>query len=84
VGSADHQHRARHRPELLRGDGRVPVPHDVHEGYDDARDLFTIDVEISNHRFGRIFHYRGEFTCDYPATPMPPNAAKPLREERRT
>ncbi len=57
---------------------------EVHEGYDDERELFTIDVEVSNHRFGRIFHYRGEFTCDYPETSVPPSAVRPLREERRT
>jgi len=57
---------------------------DVHEGYDDDRGLFTIDVEVSNERFGRIFHYRGEFTCDYPTTAAPPSAVKPIREERRT
>lgn len=57
---------------------------DLHESYDDERELFTIHVLVSNHRLGRIFEYRGEFTCEYPSVDVPPNSVKPLREESRT
>jgi hypothetical protein len=56
---------------------------DVRESYDEDRELFTIDVEVANARFGRLFHYRGEFTCDFPQVTRPPSAALPLREEPR-
>lgn len=57
---------------------------DLRESYDDARQCFTIDVRVTNRRFGRLFSYRGEFTCTYPAIEVVPSAVKPLREERRT
>jgi len=57
---------------------------DLHEGYDDERGVFTIHVVVSNHRFGTLFEYRGEFTCEFPDVDVAPSAVKPLREESRT
>lgn len=67
-------------PLLLSGSA------ELHEGYDDERGCYTIDVQVTNRLLGRLFSYRGEFTCEFvPMTPdrVPP-AVKPLREEPRS
>jgi len=59
---------------------------ELHEGYDDERGCFTIDVRVTNRLLGHLFSYSGEFSCEFvPMTPeRVPAAVKPLREERRT
>lgn len=55
------------------------------EGFDETRGRFTIDVEVSNARFGPLVGYSGSFTCEFPEVvgdAVPP-AVRPLREERR-
>ncbi|KAB1647920.1 DUF4166 domain-containing protein [Pseudoclavibacter endophyticus] len=53
------------------------------EHYDDARERYVIDLEVRNRRFGRLFGYRGEFTCTFVDGTDAPVTAKPYREERR-
>jgi hypothetical protein len=58
---------------------------ELREAYDDERERFTIDVRVTNRRFGPLVGYRGWFTCTYPEVvgdAVPPSV-KPLREERR-
>jgi hypothetical protein len=57
----------------------------VRESYDDENDRFTVDVEITNDRFGRLFRYSGWFLnhrLPLPPTGVPPTV-KPHREEPR-
>ncbi len=68
---------------------RFPMPlsgtAQLTEGYDDARDRYTIEVEVSKERFGPLAGYSGSFTCEFPEVvgdAVPP-AVRPLREERR-
>ncbi|WP_144797346.1 DUF4166 domain-containing protein [Microbacterium paludicola] len=56
---------------------------DLTERYDDDRGCFVIDLEVCNRWFGRLFGYRGEFTCTYPPASDIPETVKPYREERR-
>lgn len=58
---------------------------ELHERFDDATDRFSIDVRVSNRRFGPLFGYTGTFTCTYPAIGPEgvPASAKPVREELR-
>jgi hypothetical protein len=58
---------------------------EVREGWDDARQRFTIDVRVSNRIFGPLFGYRGSFTvAEQSCTPdQIPFDVRPLREERR-
>lgn len=56
---------------------------DLTERYDDERECFVIDLEVRNRLFGRLFGYRGEFTCEYPPAAEVPETVKPYREERR-
>ncbi|MGO1508276.1 MAG: DUF4166 domain-containing protein [Microbacteriaceae bacterium] len=53
------------------------------ERYDDERECFIIDLDVRNRYFGRLFGYRGEFTCEYPSSAESPETVKPYREERR-
>ncbi|KDA06035.1 hypothetical protein DC31_12405 [Microbacterium sp. CH12i] len=53
------------------------------ERYDDERELFIIDLVVRNRLMGRLFGYRGEFTCEYPSAEEIPVTVKPYREERR-
>ena len=56
-----------------------------YEGFDDARGVFTIQLQVRNPVFGFLFGYRGEFTCSFPTLDdggVPENL-KPHREERR-
>ena len=66
-------------PEFLTGSA------DLYESYDDARQAFTIQLQVRNPVFGFLFGYRGEFTCDFPAVTGHdiPVRLKPLREEIR-
>ena len=64
-------------PMLFSGRARL------HEYYDDTDQLFHVDLEVHNDRFGFLFGYRGSFRCDWrPATDAPPHL-KPLRHETR-
>jgi hypothetical protein len=56
---------------------------DVCESYDDQNDRFTIDVSVSNHRWGRLFGYRGWFHERRLSGEEIPDGIKPVREERR-
>jgi len=59
---------------------------DLVEGYDDERGRYTIAVQVNNRPLGRLFGYRGEFSCEFPEV-LPgrvPPTVKPLREERRS
>lgn len=53
------------------------------EHYDEARECYVIDLEVRNRRFGLLFGYRGEFTCEFPDAAEDPLLVKPVREERR-
>lgn len=59
---------------------------DLYEGYDDARGIFTIQMQVRNPIFGFMFGYRGEFTCTYPTLTDEefPEHLKPVREEARS
>ena len=64
-------------PMLFSGRARL------HEYFDDADQLFHVDMEVHNRRFGFLFGYRGTFQCDWtPATDAPPRL-KPFRHEAR-
>lgn len=45
----------------------IPIPRvlegvvTVEEGYDDAREVYTIQVDIQNSIIGRVMAYKGEF-----------------------
>ena len=55
------------------------------EGYDEVRGRYTIEVAVSNERFGPLVGYSGSFTCEFPQVvgdAVPP-AVRPLREEQR-
>ena len=56
----------------------------LRESWDDAAEVFRVDLQVSNPTFGFLFGYAGTFTCDFvPATDAPPEL-KPVRHERRT
>lgn len=67
-------------PTLLTGTA------DLYEGYDDARGMFTIQMQVLNPIFGFLFGYQGEFTCTYPTLTDEefPEHLKPVREEIRS
>ncbi|WP_236557523.1 DUF4166 domain-containing protein [Arthrobacter sp. 9AX] len=58
---------------------------DLYENFDDARGVFTIQMQVRNPFLGFLFGYRGEFTCTFPALSArgAPEHLKPVREERR-
>lgn len=58
---------------------------DLYESFDDARGVFTIQMQVRNPVLGFLFGYRGEFTCTFPAAPPEgaPHRLRPVREERR-
>jgi hypothetical protein len=57
----------------------------VHEWFDDERDRFRIDVDVTNPRWGRLFGYRGSFEVERRpcAADAIPERVKPRREEPR-
>ncbi len=64
-------------PELVTGTA------EVRESYDDELGRFRVDVEVTNHRFGPLFGYRGTFTCSYPEDDPVPAEIRPVREQAR-
>jgi hypothetical protein len=52
---------------IIVGNLEIPIPRllegvvIVEEGYDDAREVFTIQVDIKNRIVGRLMAYEGEF-----------------------
>lgn len=66
-------------PRLLTGSA------DLHESWDEERQLFTIELEVSNPVFGFLFGYRGEFSCEFLPVPESgvPERLRPVREEAR-
>ncbi|WP_066284984.1 DUF4166 domain-containing protein [Arthrobacter sp. B6] len=58
---------------------------DLYESFDDARGVFTIQMQVRHPVLGFLFGYRGEFECTYPAlsNEAVPGHLKPLREESR-
>ena len=58
------------KQRFLAGKWEIPLPVifqgivDVMEGYDSAREMFTIQVTIRNPILGRLFYYEGEFKED--------------------
>lgn len=58
---------------------------DLYENYDDARGVYTIQMQVRNPKFGFLFGYKGEFTCEFPeivGDAVPPGL-RPVREEIR-
>jgi len=55
------------------------------EHFDEELGRYIIDLEVRNARFGLLFGYRGDFTCEFPALDGTgvPVTVKPYREERR-
>lgn len=57
---------------------------EVNESYDEARDIFNIQVKVSNKTFGTLFGYKGFFKAEFKElTNGIPTDAKPIREEIR-
>lgn len=58
------------RQRLVVGKLEIPIPRFlegvviVEEGYDDAREVFTIQVDIRNRIVGRLMTYEGEFKAN--------------------
>lgn len=66
-------------PFPMIGSGRATL----RERYDDAEQQFHVDLEVTNHRFGFLFGYRGAFTCDWVPATDAPTRLKPKRHEWR-
>lgn len=64
-------------PMILSGRARLT------EHYDDDRQRYVIDLEVTNPLFGFLFGYRGEFSCQFPDAALIPATVKPYREEAR-
>lgn len=66
-------------PEIATGTA------DLYENYDDARGVYTIQMQVRNPKFGFLFGYKGEFTCEFPETvgDAIPHGLRPIREEIR-
>lgn len=68
---------------------RLPRPlrgvADVCEWYDDEREQFRIEVNVTNRWFGPLFGYRGYFQNEWRSlqSHQVPDDVKPCREERR-
>ncbi|PRI10691.1 DUF4166 domain-containing protein [Leucobacter massiliensis] len=56
---------------------------ELHEHYDEDRGCFVIDLEVRNRFVGRLFGYRGVFSCEYLSGVPVPETVKPYREELR-
>jgi Domain of unknown function (DUF4166) len=55
----------------------------LRERYDDAAEVFRIDLVVEYSAFGFLFGYDGEFTCTFPLADDAPVGLKPVRDERR-
>lgn len=55
----------------------------LNEYFDEARGCYVIDLEVRHSKFGLLFGYRGEFSCEFPPVGSVPGALKPYREEVR-
>ncbi|MBX0300745.1 DUF4166 domain-containing protein [Cryobacterium sp. 1639] len=56
---------------------------ELHESFDDAKNVYRIRLEVRNDFFGFLFGYEGEFTCDFVPASDAPDRLKPRRHERR-
>lgn len=58
---------------------------DLYENYDDAHGVYTIQMQVRNPRFGFLFGYKGEFSCEFPTIVggETPQHLRPVREEIR-
>lgn len=56
---------------------------ELHESFDDAKNVYRIRLEVRNDVFGFLFGYEGEFTCDFIPASDAPDRLKPRRHERR-
>ncbi len=58
---------------------------DVHEWYDEAMELFRIEVDVRSRVWGPLFGYRGSFTVQWPAVAAGyvPTHVLPARQESR-
>ncbi len=65
-------------PMLFSGRARL------RESFDDNDGRFHIELEVTNHRFGFLFGYRGSFACEWMPAGDAPERLKPLRHEVRT
>ena len=65
-------------PMLFSGRARL------HEWFDDVDGRFRVDLEVTNHRFGFLFGYRGSFECEWMPASDAPARLKPRRHEART
>ncbi|MNW67749.1 hypothetical protein D3C74_463870 [compost metagenome] len=65
-------------PLLLSGRARL------HEWYDASEEVFRVDLEVTNDRFGFLFGYRGSFTCGWTSAHDAPDRLKPRQHEVRT
>ena len=56
---------------------------ELHESFDDAKNVYRIRLEVRNAVFGFLFGYEGEFTCDFIPASDAPDRLKPRHHERR-
>ncbi len=56
----------------------------LHESYDDAAEVYRINLEVRNRVFGFLFGYEGHFRCEFVPAGDAPDELKPVRHERRT
>lgn len=56
---------------------------ELRESFDDETERFRVDLTVTNERFGFLFGYTGEFTCEFVEASDAPQRLKPKRHERR-
>ncbi|WP_225228371.1 DUF4166 domain-containing protein [Oerskovia rustica] len=56
----------------------------LHEWYGEAAEVFRVDLEVTNDRFGFLFGHRGSFTCEWTSAHDAPERLTPRRHEART
>ncbi|WP_209730744.1 DUF4166 domain-containing protein [Arthrobacter sp. CAN_C5] len=58
---------------------------ELHEAYDEIRQVFTVRMQVRNPRFGFLFGYSGTFNCEFPSMTSTglPDHLRPIREESR-
>lgn len=56
---------------------------DLHESFDDERQVYRVRLEVRNRVFGFLFGYEGEFRCEFPEARDAPERLKPRRTEAR-